>query len=65
MRSIDAGALISSREADSAPRGSTKIALSQSTASALMIERDRELLRSAHMPKRCAVGMGDVRIVIR
>ena len=35
MRSIDAGALISSREADSAPRGSTKIALSQSTASAL------------------------------
>ena len=60
MRSIDAGALISSREADSTPRGSTKIALSQSTASALSAT---EMLRSAHVPKRCAAGMGDVRIM--
>ena len=61
-RDVDAGILCFSREADSAPSGSTKIALSQSTAS---VERDREPSRSAHVPKRCAAGMGDVRIVDR
>ena len=60
MRNVDAGIMGFSREADSAPSGRTEIALSQSTAS---VERDREPSRSAHVPKRCAAGMGDVRIV--
>ena len=61
-RDIDAGILCFSREADSAPSGRTEIELSQSTVS---VERDREPSRSAHVPKRCAAGMGDVRIVDR
>ena len=62
---MDAGILSFSREADSAPHGSTKIAPSlQSTASAVS-EHDREPSWSAHVPKRCAAGMGDVRIMDR
>ena len=46
MRDLDAGILGSSRDTASAPRGSTEIELSQSTAS---VEPDREPSRSARV----------------
>ena len=59
IRHLDAGIMGSSRDAASAPHGRTEIELSQSTAS---VEPDREPSCSAHVPKRCATGLQDVRI---